>query len=89
MSHLITIQIPHNWVKGIPEGDLTLKEVFRMGIYEYKVKRAIQLYKEEIGSLGYIAEQLGIQKQDLIREFRSRNIEPAFSEITLQEELGQ
>jgi predicted HTH domain antitoxin len=58
-----------------------------MGIHEYKVKRAIQLYKEGVGSLGYIAEKIGVLKQDLIHEFRLRNIEPEFSEETLTEEL--
>ena len=86
---LVTIQIPQDWIKGIPEEDLTLKEIFRMGVYEYKIKRAIQLYREGIGSLGYIAEQIGILKRDLIHEFRLRNIEPEFSDDTIKEELGQ
>jgi predicted HTH domain antitoxin len=89
MSQLVTIQIPQDWIEGIPEEDLTLKEIFRMGIHEYKVKRAIQLYKEGVGSLGYIAEKIGVLKHDLIREFRLRHIEPEFSESTLKEELGQ
>lgn len=89
MSQLVTIQVPQDWIEGIPDEDLTLKEIFRMGIHEYKVKRAIQLYREGIGSLGYIAEKMGILKQDLIQEFRLRHIEPEFSESTLKEELGQ
>ena len=88
MSQLVTIQVPQDWISGIPEEDLTLEEIFRMGIHEYKVKRAIQLYKEGIGSLGYIAEKIGVLKQDLIHEFRLRNIEPEFSEEALTEELG-
>ena len=89
MSQLVTIQVPHDWIKGVPEEELTLKEIFRMGIHEYKVKRAIQLYKEGIGSLGYIGEKIGVLKQDLIHEFRIRNIEPEFSEATLREEFGE
>ncbi len=89
MSQLVTIRVPQDWIEGIPEEDLTLKEIFRMGIHEYKVKRAIQLYKEGIGSLGYIAEKTGILKQDLIHEFCLRNIEPEFSETALKEELEQ
>ena len=87
MSQLVTIQVPQDWIAGVPEEDLTLKEIFRMGIHEYKVKRAIQLYKEGIGSLGYIAEKMGVLKQDLIHALRLRNIEPEFSEETLIEEL--
>jgi len=61
----------------------------KMGMYEYKIKRAIQLYNEGIGSLGFIAEKLRIPKRDLIREFRLRRIEPKFSESTISEESGQ
>ncbi len=89
MSQLVTIQVPHDWIDGLPQEELALKEIFRMGIYEYKVKRAIKLYKKGIGSLGYIAEKIGILKQDLIREFRLRNIEPEFSKLTFKEDLGE
>lgn len=87
MSQFITIQIPHDWIEGVPHEELTLKEIIRMGIHEYKVKRAIRLYQEGIGSLGYIAEQIGVSKQDLIHEFRLRNITPEFTEATVSEEL--
>ncbi len=88
MSKVVTIEVPQDWIEGVPEEDLTLREIFRMGIHEYKIKRAIQLYKEGVGSLGYIAEKMRFPKQELIKEFRTRNIEPDFSEATLQEELG-
>ena len=87
MSELLTIQVPEDWVEGIPKDDLPLREIFRMGIYKYKIRQAIQLYKEGVGSLGYIADKTGVSKQDLIQEFRSRNMEPEFSAETLQEEL--
>ena len=88
MSQLITIQVPQDWVEGVSEEDVTLKEIFRMGIREYKIKRAVQLYKNGIGSIGYIAEKICFSKQDLIYEFRLRNVLPEFSEETLKEELG-
>lgn len=88
MEQTVTIHVPRTWITGVPEEELTLQHVFRLGVYQYKVERAVQLYRDGVGSLGYIAEQLGIFKQDLIREFRLRGIEPDFSEETLQEELG-
>ena len=88
MEQTVTIQIPRGWITGVPEEELTLQHVFRLGVYQYKVERAIQLYQDGVGSLGYIAGQLNFPKQDLIREFRLRGIEPDFSEETVQEELG-
>ena len=30
MSQLVTIQVPQDWIAGVPEEDLTLKEIFRV-----------------------------------------------------------
>ena len=88
MEQTIAIQIPRHWLEGVLEEPTTLQQIFRMGLHQYKVQRALTLYREGIGSLGYIAEQLGLSKQDLIREARMRGIEPEFSEETTKEELA-
>jgi hypothetical protein len=88
MEQTVEMQVPRSWLEGVPQEPLTLQQIFRMGLYQYKVERALKLYRDEVGSLGYIAEQLGLSKRDLIREARLRGIEPDFSEQTVQEELG-
>jgi hypothetical protein len=82
------VKIPRTWVKGLPEEELTFKQIIRLGIYQYKVERSIQLYRDGVGSLGYIAEQIGLNKQDLVREAHHHNIDPEFSEKTIEEELS-
>lgn len=89
MEQDVTVKIPRTWIKGLPEEELTMKQIIRLGIQQYKMERAIQLYLDGVGSLGYIAEQAGINKQDLIKEARNRGIDPGFSEQTIQEELGE
>ncbi len=89
MEQDVTVKIPRTWIKGLPEEELTLKQIFRLGIYQYKVERAIQLYRDGVGSLGYVAEQMGLNKQDLIREARHHNIDPEYSEQTVKEELSK
>lgn len=88
MEKTITVQIPRHWLEGVPEEPMTLQQIFRLGLYQYKVERALALYRDGVGSLGYIAEQVGLSKRDLIREARMRGIEPDFSEETVQEELS-
>lgn len=88
MEKTITMQIPRQWLEGIPEEPMTLRQIFRLGLYHYKVERALALYRDGVGSLGYIAEMVGLPKRDLIREARLRGIEPDFSEETVQEELA-
>jgi len=87
MEEDVTVRIPRGWIKGLPEEELILKQIIRLGIHQYKVERGIQLYRDGVGSLGYVAEQVGLNKQDLIREARNHNIDPEFSEQTIKEEL--
>ncbi|MEE8431423.1 MAG: hypothetical protein V3S16_09250 [Candidatus Desulfatibia sp.] len=88
MEQDVIVKIPRAWIKGLPEEELTLRQIIRLGIYQFKVERAIQLYRDGVGSLGYVAEQMGLEKQDLIREARHHNIDPEFSDQTIQEELS-
>ena len=89
MGQDVTVKIPRTWIKGLPEEELTFKQIIRLGIYQYKVERAIQLYRDGVGSLGYVAEQMGLNKRDLIREARHHNIDPEYSEQTVKEELSK
>lgn len=88
MEQHITVQIPRNWVEGFPQEELTLQQIFRLGLKQYKMERAIQLYRDGVGSLGYIGEKMGLDKRDLIREARLHDMEPEFSEETVREELA-
>jgi predicted HTH domain antitoxin len=89
MEQDLTVKIPRTWIKGLPDVELILKQIVGLGIYQYRLERAIQLYRDGVGSLGYVAEQMGPNKQDLIREARRRNIDPEFSDQTIQEELSE
>jgi hypothetical protein len=89
MEQDITVKIPRGWIKGLPEEELTLKQIIRLGIHQYKMERAIQLYRDGVGSIGYVAEQIGLNKQKLIQEARRHKIDPEFSEQTIKEELSE
>jgi predicted HTH domain antitoxin len=88
MEQTVVMQIPRQWLEGVSEEPIILQQIFRLGLYQYKVERALALYRDGVGSLGYIAQQLGLSRRDLIREARMRGIEPDFSEGTVQEELA-
>jgi hypothetical protein len=60
-----------------------------LGIYQFKVRQALEMYQAGVGSLGYVAEKVGLFKQDLIREARARGIEPPFDEQTVQYLRGE
>jgi len=88
MDRSVVIQVPPEWLQNVPEETLTLRQIFKMGLTQYKIERALALYREGNGSLGYLAENLGLPKQQLIIAARQQGIEPDFSEEALREELA-
>ena len=84
----VALEVPWSWLEGVSEEPLTLRQIFRVGLYYYKVERALQLYREGVGSLGFIAEEVGLPKRDLAREARLRGIDPGYTEQTVREELA-
>lgn len=88
MEQTIAVSIPRQWLDNVPEKEITWQQIFKLGLDQYKIEHALSMYQDDIGSLGYIAEQLGLSKRELIQEARRRGIEPNFSEETVLEELG-
>jgi hypothetical protein len=44
MEQVVAMELPRAWLEGIAEKPLTLQEIFRKGLYHYKVERATRLY---------------------------------------------
>lgn len=88
VEQTVAVKVPRAWLEGVSDEPLMLQEIFRTGLYHHKVERALRLYREGIGSLGYLAEQLGIPKRELIREARQRGIDSGFSAESAQEDLS-
>jgi predicted HTH domain antitoxin len=89
MEKVISVEIPEQWLQGLDWDQRTVvQEIIQLGTHQLKIRRALELYQAGVGSLGYVAERVGLSKRDLIREARSRGIEPSFDEQTVREELG-
>ena len=89
MAKVVTVEIPEQWLQGLDWDQKTVvQEIIQLGLYQFKVRRALEMYQAGASSLGYVAEQVGLPKRDLIREARAQGIEPPFDEQTAREELG-
>jgi hypothetical protein len=89
MDKVVTVEIPERWLQDLDwHQEAVVQEIIQLGTYQYKVRRALEMYQAGVGSLGYVAEKVGLSKRDLIREARARGIEPPFDEQTVREELG-
>ncbi len=90
MEKVVKVEIPEEWLQDLEWDQATvMQEIVQLGVYQFKVRRALEMYQAGTGSLGYVAEKAGLSKRDLIREARARGIEPPFDEGTVREELGQ
>jgi uncharacterized protein (DUF433 family)/predicted HTH domain antitoxin len=87
---VVQVEVPEEWLQDL-EGDRStvMREIVRLGVYQLRVRRALEMYQTGAGSFGYVAEKAGLSKRDLVREARARGIEPPFDEQTVHEELGQ
>ncbi|OGV64447.1 MAG: hypothetical protein A3K19_21195 [Lentisphaerae bacterium RIFOXYB12_FULL_65_16] len=89
MDRTITMHIPPPWLKGVPDEEATLQEIFRLGLQRYKTERALADYRDGNATLGRVAERHGLRKRELIREARARGIDPEFSDATVREESNR
>ena len=90
MEKYIRLEIPAAWVQGLfPQTSDSIREAIRLGLHQLKIQEALKLYQAGGVSLGYAAEKMGLSKRELIREARSRGIEPLFDEQTICEETGK
>ena len=88
MDTTITLEIPKQWLQDVDLDEAAvMQEIIQLGLYQFKVRRALAMYQAGVGSLGYVAERAGLSKRDLICEARARGIEPPFDEETVREEL--
>jgi len=89
MEKHITVEIPEQWLQDVAWDEAAVvQEIIQLGTYQFKVRRALEMYQGGLGSLGYVAEKVGLSKRDLIREARARGIVPPVDEQTVCEELG-
>jgi len=85
----ITFTVPQQWFTGLETTQETLiEEIVRLGLQQLQFRRALDLYRSGAGSLGYVAEQMGLSKRDLICEARARGLVPLFDEQMVAEEMG-
>ncbi len=89
MGRQVTVDIPEDLISDIEEvRPEEWEEIVRLGLRQYRIERALAMYRTGVGSLGYVAEKWGIPKQELIRAARTRGIEPEYDEKIVQEELA-
>jgi predicted HTH domain antitoxin len=58
----------------------TFLEILGLGREEYRTQRALALYEKGAGSLGYVADLVGIPKRVLMEHARQRGVLPRYDD---------
>jgi len=83
----VTLEVPETWMRNLAVDRAALLEIFRLGLLEYRIRRAISLYRSGLGSLSYAAEVVGLPRRILLEEARKYGLEPDYDEESFHEDL--
>jgi len=77
MAEMIAMQmqVPREWLPDLKDQAAFL-EILGLGLEEYRMQRALSLYQQGLGTLGYVADLVGISKRELMKHARRRGVLP-------------
>jgi len=75
MDGMVTVQltVPEEWMQDLKD-QAAFPEILGLGLEEYRLQRALALYQRGAGSIGYVAELVGIPQRVLIEKARQRGV---------------
>ncbi len=71
----VRLTVPVEWAEHLRDPSTAL-EILSLGLEEYRIRRALHLYTEGVGSIGYVAELVGLPVRVLLEEARRRGVSP-------------
>jgi predicted HTH domain antitoxin len=90
MDEMITVQlqVPEEWMRDLKD-QTTILEILGLGLEEYRFQRALALYQKGAGSIGYVAELVGLPKRVLMEEARRRGVLPHYDEHFAEQDMNR
>jgi len=90
MARMVAVQlrVPEEWMQDLQD-PATLLQVLGLGLEEYRFQRALSLYQRGAGSIGYVAELVGISERVLMEEARRRGVLPHYDEHFAEQDLNR
>jgi predicted HTH domain antitoxin len=88
MDEMVTVQLtlPGEWMQDLKD-QATLLEILGLGLEEYRFRRALSLYQGGAGSIGYVAELVGIPQRVLVEKARQRGVLPHYDDHFAEQDL--
>jgi hypothetical protein len=64
MEKVVTIEVPAQWLEDLDwDESAMVQESIQLGTYQFKVRRALEMYQAGAGSLGYVAEKADLSNR--------------------------
>jgi hypothetical protein len=58
MGQIVPVETPEQWLQGVDwDQEPVVQEIIHLGAYQFRVRRALEMYQAGAGSLGYVAEK--------------------------------
>ena len=55
MERVVTVEIPEQWLQDLNwDQAAVVQEIIQLGVHQFKVRRALKMYQDGVGSLGYL-----------------------------------
>jgi len=86
-SKVLTIEVPPKLAEKMPSSQAEQQEVVRLGLVQWRVRKALEEYRQGGCRLAYAAKQAGIPLREMISFAYAYGLEPRFDEKLLQGEL--
>lgn len=86
----ISLSVPEELEGQLPTDPMERREVLELGLREYRIRRALEAYRDGRGSLAYAARQAGLTLREMIPLAYAHGLEPptdltSTEGLTLQE----
>ena len=84
----ITIRLPDYLVRELPEEELSIYKILKLGLKQLKIEKAIEQYKKGGVSLAKIAELAGISIREMIPIAYAQGLEPKYDESLVDSKIN-
>ena len=87
-DEMIKLEIPEDMLKNVDIRDLSqLEEIFKIGIRQMKIEKALHSYKEGKISIAKAAELADIPLSEMMMQASARGLKPLYDRKMVEEEM--
>lgn len=89
MAHAtVSIALPEDLARQLPVEPKERQAVLELGLREWRIRRALEDYRQGVGSLAFAARQAGISLREMVPLAYAHGLQPKVDPPDLDEQLS-